>query len=524
MEASTARSRVTASQTFTVTADETLFPAGTDVTVTAEVGAAEEVTVWLVDADDVSVMDGMVSFEADNDGNFAAGVLDAGDGIVITEIDGVAIPNVTSRTVDVVDGEVEVTVNSNAGATTEFVVLVAETDTAPELDEDGGIVEAFGVTSTLTEQDVAGLAVYDADSGDLVLDAAKVAEEVVNVEVRLLDLAPTDEDAALVGVDGTLEYAVVDLDPANDPYAGGADEGDDPDLSGLTGTELAQLVASGTVDVADGVAEFSFDGLADTESALVLARFDAVEDSVYDGSDGAVTFAPGLATTHGQFDFLTGEPALAAASVVDDDLLGGDLYAEVGSIARPSVELVDQFGDGLAGFDVVVDDGNGLNQTRTTDADGVATFAFSNDTHETDTLTFTILDPDDDIDFAGDVDGATDDGVNGTIEGGLDVAWYLVAPSDQDFSSLDIIVADTDSDIVYVAQDTTELTIADSVNGQAVLVDYSVADSYVDDTDAAGGIVSLTTFEGLLLPANNLSVAGAEVEANPIVFTVDDGA
>jgi hypothetical protein len=129
-----------------------------DVDVAASVGDAEEVTIWVLDAEDVTVTDGDVTFEADDDGDFDANLGTA----TITSVDGVAVPAATSRTVDVTDGELELVINASAAE--EFVVLVAETDgTAPELDADGAPVEDFGVTATITAQDVGGIALVDAD-------------------------------------------------------------------------------------------------------------------------------------------------------------------------------------------------------------------------------------------------------------------------------------------------------------------------------------------------------------------------
>lgn len=167
--------------------------------------------MWLVDADDVSVDNGTVTFDADDDGDFDADLSDAAN---IITVNNAAVPATNKRAeIEVEDGELELVVRTTGAG--EFVVLVAATDDGdePELDNDGAPEEDFGVTGTTVSQDVEGIVFLDAD---LTLDAAdrvigvspaattRTEETTINVTAVLFDNPnPLADDPAtpLVGGD-----------------------------------------------------------------------------------------------------------------------------------------------------------------------------------------------------------------------------------------------------------------------------------------------------------------------------------
>ena len=136
-------------------------------------------------------------------------------------------------------------------------------------------------------------------------------ETQINVNAVLLDVLTLDADEvadATVAVDGELICAVLDDNAANT---------DADDRPALNTRAPAELVASGTATVTDGVASFSFDGLADDDDrswddVRILTEWVPAEDSPYDITgfdDGEITNFGGVPTAdHGLITFTDEEP------------------------------------------------------------------------------------------------------------------------------------------------------------------------------------------------------------------------
>lgn len=303
---------VTSNQTFTVTADETQVPLGADVEFTAEVGDAEEVTIYLLDADDVDVDNGTVSFETDDDGDFAAGEADGGT--QITDVNGVAVPAAQFRNVTTIE-DGEITFSVTAANNDAFVAFVAETEDfeagdVPDVDADGVPEDGFGVSATINVQNVVGIALLDADRTETTVfgvpaTSERVEGETVNVSAVLFDNEdPLDDDARVTAVGGELTYVVADN--GDDDYGPGDEPGS---------VANADVVASGTVAVVDGVANFSFTGGDDEDVYLILAEWEGVEDGAYDDLS-ETTFN---IDDHGEIEFTDDAAAAFNASFVDED-------------------------------------------------------------------------------------------------------------------------------------------------------------------------------------------------------------
>ena len=481
---------VTSNQTFTVSSDETQVPLGADVEFTAEVGDAEEVTIYLLDADDVDVDNGTVSFETDDDGDFAAGEADGGT--QITEVNGVAVPAAQFRNVTTIE-DGEITFSVTAANNDAFVAFVAETedfeaDDVPDVDADGVPEDGFGVSATINVQDVVGIALLDADRTETTVfgvpaTSERVEGETVNVSAVLFDNAdPLDDDARVTAVGGELTYVVADNGEGADEY----DAGDEPGS-----VANADVVASGTVAVVDGVANFSFTGGDDEDNYIILAEWEGVEDGAYDDLS-ETTFGPaGDLAEHGQITF-TDDPAAAFnASFVDED----PQFAEVDGTATVAVSVTDQFGNPVSGvtvsFEADPDNDDARTFERNTNASGVATLAYSSDASDVDTITATVLGGDNPDNADPAVDGP--DVTEGVVDTTPTVTWYTAAPDDlAEVAASDVVFLSGNWVVVELDDDTFARVNVEAGNQYALAgFEALTGDNENDFVDDA---VSLATF------------------------------
>jgi hypothetical protein len=291
-----------------------------------------------------------------------------------------------------------------------------------------------------------------------------------------------DADAiaeALVPVGGEISYVVAD-----DNGVGGYNPGDDPGTV-VTG----DVITSGTASVVDGVANFSFTGGDAGDEYIVLAEWDAVEDSSYD-SLSALTFG---VFDHGEIDFVDADPIGTTATFVDTD----DQLVEVDGTATVQVEVLDQFGNPVSGVDVEFTTDAPDDFIRSTNASGVASFAFSENTNGVVNVTS-------DIAAEADVTEAI------TPAGSVDVYFYDEAAADDNLAAGLIISADTDAETILV----------EDGGGDYLLFDYSGADVYQID---AGNVLKAdfeTFLEDSLEADDTLTVTNADVDADPTTFDI----
>jgi len=490
-----------------VSSDETQVPLGADVEFTADVGDAEEVTIWLLDADDVDVDNGIVSFETDDDGDFDAGLADGGT--QITDVNGVAVPAAQFRNVTTIeDGEITFTVS--AAANDAFVAFVAETEDftagdVPEVDADGVPVDGFGVSATINVQNVVGVALLDADRTTTTVfgvptQSQRPEGETVNVTAVLFDnAAPLSDDARVTAVGGELTYVVADNGAGNDVYSAPATPGS---------VANADVVASGTVAVTDGVASFSFTGGDEDDNYIILAEWEGVEDGAYDG-ESATTFATG---EHGEIGFVDAAPIASAASFVDDD----PQFVQVDGTSTVAVSVTDQFGNPASGVTVTFDvDGANLDVDRNTNANGVATYAFSNDESEANTVTATLDDGDDNV-AAGLTTVTSTDGE--TDPGNVSVTWYAAAPADLAVVAESEVVFLSGNWVVVDDGDGTFSRVNIEAGNQYELVGFNAVDD--DFTDGAN---TLATFLEALEVEADADFNRNDADANTLIEVAADG-
>ena len=366
------------------------MPNDEEIELTAAVGDADQVTLWLLDADTVEVGDdGIVTFNVDDDGAFDPGTAAVAD-VSITEVGDVTFgtPAVVRTTTDIADGEVTFTVAGRDNDNTEVVAVVTEGAASAVLDgteailaDDGGLEAAFGVSDTLVFHDINQFLIDDgtADNNwqeDLTGgDAIEVAEGASTTLSVALSDGDNDEGDGIAPLDGeTVLYRIVeagDRDPADTWASIGPDDKDVVAISGSATTE-------------DGIAEIEIDGTNvddDDDNWFVFVRWvgtDGYDDEVVDGPDGGIA----------EIDWQTDEVVINAVTFSD-----AVNAAAVGSSQSFTVTVTDELNRPVVGAEVtfgVNQDGDVLTTTgtdfdnaditvgpRTTDADGQASFTLT---------------------------------------------------------------------------------------------------------------------------------------------------
>lgn len=454
-------------QTFAVTSDETQVPSGTELNVTADVGDAAEVTVYLLDADDVTVTDGIVTFSTDDDGDFDGSL--ASDRNVITEVDGVAVPNEQARVIAPADGSIDLTIQADDEDA--FVVFVVESEDGvagdvPDLDEDGAPVEAFGVTGTINVQDLAGIALFNAADDELILDLDVIEGTVVTVDAVLAD-AGLD----VVALDGeTIDYTIAVVANATACDVLQADQ------SLVT---LAQTALVGSAVTEGGIASFDIPAGDDGATHCALASVTPDEDGTYADEATVTSFA---VDGHGTVNYLEDDATATMVAFNQED----DIFTAVNGTTTLSATVTDDFGRPVAGerveFEIVGSTTPTLEFIRTTNANGVATVAYSRNVNSSDFADVCILDDADDCTV--------------TAEG-PDVFWFTaLAVADAD-GTHELIGSDTANDYIY-AQTATDAFVRVSYSTAAAFqvggtpVAKSAFETELDDDDSDVGSVTIS--------------------------------
>lgn len=436
-------------QTFTVTADEKAVPEDGTVEFTADVGDAEEVTIWLLDEDAVEVDDdGTVTFDTDDDGIPAT----ADDAIVTSVDDLVITPNVFT-TVSVDDGEVVFTAETGDAAD-EIVAVVTAGDEDEVLEEEGLISGEdglpgidFGVSEVVTFADIDALLTVPG------ANFSAVAGTSVDVTASLADAG-----GDTVPVDGQqVRWRVYDI---TDDGAPGTWDASDPDTD-------ANFAFSGTATTVDGEVTITLDGSAVDENdeweILIRANLSDPYTGVIDGAEG-----PGLQVTW------TDEITATGIEWVEDTYFG-----ERGEFVTMQAEATDAFGDPVAGARVEFSSDAliptlgvaGSGTVRVANADGIAT------------ITVQVPDVDGDIeDLTAEVVDADDDSLDPAVtDTGVTLVRYVLADADDTIGASKLTEANafnTDAGWVHI-----QLADAGDVDGvenndETVRVNYTGADEF----------------------------------------------
>ena len=176
---------------------------------------------------------------------------------------------------------------------------------------------------------------------------------------------------------------------------------------------------------------------------------------------------------------------------------GDDQFVEVDGTATVQVEVLDQFGNPASGVDVEFDTDATGNFIRSTNASGIASFAFSEAANGL-------------VEVTADIAAEADVTVAIGPLAGVDVYFYDEDAADDNLVARVIINADTDA--------TT--TLVEDGGGDYLLFDYSNADVY--QIGAANVLLSTfeTFLEDTLDAADELTVTDADDDANPTTFNI----
>ena len=338
---------------------------------TAEVGEdVEEVTLALTLAENVTVEDGIVSFDAvDDDADPLVADLDVAEVTAgINRVDGVVRTATAGPiTVPVEDGTVTFRIAGDSDELVRPVVYVEDEDEeALVIDEDGLPVDDFGIGGITGFADVEAIEV-DTDQ-TTVGDAADGFQAVEGTEFTFDAVLATDNfdfdngtGFAVAAPGQEISYRVVDDEDFND-YEWTAVPGD-------------AIVQSGTVAVEDGVASIPVDG-SDAEADeddiwIVLLRWEGAGE--YDG-EGPL-FRQGDAGAIG-IEWVE-EPDVTVDEVDLSPVLS---LNEAGGTHTVTATVEDSAGDPVEGVEVTfTNEGNVLflPTVEETNADGEATLTFA---------------------------------------------------------------------------------------------------------------------------------------------------
>lgn len=488
-------------QDFDVVPAYTQVPIGYSLTVTADVGDAEEVSIWLLDADGVFYDGLVVSFLADNDGDFDAPL--AQPGIDLTEVDGVAVPPASTR-MDVpvgMDGMVEVVIDAVPMNADRFVVLVAETDdpSGPALDDDGEPEVAFGVSPVISVQDVEGIVLVDDATGTPIIDATRPENAPVNVTASLIDEPdPTSLTAEVVEAAGDIEWLLAEVGPGQVCQQ----------TLTLSSVTVAQTLSTGTAPLVDGSASFAVPGGENLDEHCILASWEGV--GAYDGEDAEAFDLSGVGLPdHGKITYSDAPPVAAYAEFVEYDVV----TAAVNGTASVRVRVVDQYEQPAAGEEVefTVNEGDtGLpidevDYVRVTNAAGIATLSYSANVNRPDRVDAIVLD---------------EMGMDMMIGPGGDirVLWYVNAAPDESMPTPSPVEAyDADAEWIIVA--ITDDTENGAANAAGDLLRYSYTSGQVFN-DTLGNNVNRLAFGADLDNANTLQILFADDPNTPTLFNI----
>ena len=475
-------------QTFVVTPDD-LGLAGlsdgdaeqTDRSYTVEgLGDVDEVTLAAADPGEVTVDNGIVSFE----GNDSAELNNDPDNVEVTSVvvDGTTFTGIGfGDDVDVTGvAEFEFTVASDDeddAGTTVPVVYVEDEDDDLAIDEDGEPTVDFGV---------GGQAYFVDPQLDTDSPVQGIEGGTVDVEVQVLDDDVNNNELEVAGIG--IEYRVADTDDADDYDDVRADD----------------LIASGTVETdAAGVAALE---VADTEDGdEVYVYFKWTGEGALDG----LTALSDEVTVEWQES-----DGLLSADSLEAEL--AESYLGVGMTAEVSAEVTDSAGVAIEGavveFSVDRADGSDFEATRTTDADGEASYSYSKSgAADVDDITVSVIEaPDGEEPGTADTDhGSVDPVAN------LWVGWFVEADDEANFGATAddsrILSANAGLEVLFVADgDGPDLaSLHDGTHDRDTMewVDYTDADLYYIDGDAE----AFATFEDALFDDDVYDFAGEGV-------------
>jgi len=446
-------------------ADLEILEQGEDRTYVADVGDAEEVAVVIVNPDEISVDDGIVSFATD-DGEFAdlAAAVEADYDVTTGEGADEVNVNTPAEAFDPVGGIVTIEVSGNAvlDARAIPVVFTPDENDALEVDEDGIPEEAFGIGGEVIFTDLAALALnFDPEP----TDGARPFETEVSAVFTLDD---ANGVVPLEGAEITLWVERSDDDTWDGEIEADGTAGDDDNLVFDPADEDDVIVAGEVLTTdADGEATFTWTG---PEAPAPLAP-GAPAPSIYDHLAAAFF-------SFGEFEDVnvdvegTLEWSDAAPVVDDGDATFADveLLAIAGTQRVNTVTVVDQFDRPVEGATVefTADDRTvegddtvaEVTANRTTNADGVAVWNrnFNVDAQETISAEVTAL-PDGTTFDAGPVDVQTldDEGEPaGAEETDYELTWYAVydpADVEAEIEDADLLDINTDGGYVIVEAD-----------------------------------------------------------------------
>lgn len=436
-------------QDFAVTSDEAgVVPEGSEVNYTATGIEGDEVTISLADAGNLTTVDGIVSFEADKDGQADFGDVSA----QIIAVNGVfrSEPSDTWTGAPAADGTVTFTVRGKKDFEESVVpVVFVDADTVNDgldLDADGLPTEDFGIG------DVTTFATVDAIELDQATDFRQFGTPHTVTAQLVTDTLDDDENfnaAPYAGETIVFEIKRTYYDADGDP----------------TGTQT--IVRTATTD-ADGSAALTYtvedpnEAEGDTATDEILAWWDEDGDGIRDAGEDTESAAVSVDWTD--------EEAAAAAVTAE----ASAEFAPVGSTQSVTAEVTDQFGNPVAGETVTFKLG-GTSYKRPTNADGVATFRYTGPSAPRE----------DTIDIAvGEGEGAI------SLEAPVTITWYAAAADD--VTNADVLGADTTANLAFV-----EVTEDESSPPTFVAVNYGTGDLfYVDDTP-----VTAARFEERLVAA-----------------------
>ena len=477
----------------------------------AGLGDVDEVVLVVAEADNVSIDAGEVSFEV-NDGDEDNLIADFGTpnaAVDIVTVDGTTFTGVSSGdTIDVEDVDsFTVTVTRSEGDIEEFVPVVFVADDEDEealaVDADGvpGDDAEFGVGGTTSVVDPVLTSAFTARSA-VIGDTVEVTVQVENGDGDPLEVA---------GIDIAVRYAE------------GAEDFDDVTTSNLI--EEATI----TTDE-DGQATFvaAGTGLDDDTATSVAFKWDGVD--TLDGLEAELRSADIT-----WFDGATDPEAVSIATTTE--LLG------VGMSASVTATVVDDQDLPVSGATVELSgeaaERSDFTQTATTDADGVATFSYTNNVGaDVDELSVTVT-----------TDGDGDD-LDDPVElpGGEEilVGWFAEANDDNDQVNpleetggevQNVIGASSDLEVVFIGEVTATVTDTedvqdrleklvnggDLVDADAMLwVDYTDGDVFNIDNDTQVATDDNTALE--LFAAALFDNDGDFRDDNVLLFEAQDRA
>jgi hypothetical protein len=361
-------------QTFEVTpGDAAVNPADADHIYTVNTFDADEITIVLADPEHVTVEDGDVSFETDDDnGDHRADLGTSGTTLVSIETGDVTYTN--TDTVEPVGGEVTFTITGPQGASTIPVIFVAVDDELV-VDEDGFPVGDFGIGGQKLFSDI----------NALIMDPEDDSNPYGTQHAQSATLAYGADEVPLAGEE--IEFAVYRV----------AVSGTECAFTDLGDIPTGRLVTSGSATTdAGGTATFTYNSpsqpapdaqgdVADT-THCIAASWEPAEDSEWDGQSASDVTTKRWTADEATPTSLTVEPE--------------DEVNLVGTTHTITAEVEDQFGDAMAGERVRFTVTSGTTQvataTRTTNQSGVASFSYSSNTAREDNITVSVLDDDND--------------------------------------------------------------------------------------------------------------------------------